>query len=173
MTQESSAYILESKKWIQEFVIHHNLCPFAKVPFDKNRIEYYIMEEDQDIEDILPNVLTELQSGSRIDISNSFIICLHLQIDFVQFLEHYDRAIRIVENLVLEEEFQLVSFHPQYQYAQTDLTDPVNLTNRSPYPMIHILRVDEVAEAIKAYGDTQKILVQNQETLNRLHRSED
>ena len=63
---------------------------------------------------------------------------------------------------------QTVGFHPRFQYAHENPDDASNLTNRSPYPMIHILRVDEVAQAIDEYGDTDRISERNMAYLRNL-----
>ena len=68
----------------------------------------------------------------------------------------------------LEGEIQIASFHPQYQFAGTDPDDIGNATNRSPYPMLHLLREQSIARAVDAFGDTRSISAANLETLEKL-----
>ena len=85
--------------------------------------------------------------------------------DFNDFLEIADEALRIWG---LEGEIQIASFHPQYQFAGTDPDDIGNATNRSPYPMLHLLREQSIARAVDAFGDTRSISAANLETLEKL-----
>jgi hypothetical protein len=57
----------------------------------------------------------------------------------------------------LEKEFQLASFHPSYQFMGSSTDDVTNYTNKSPFPIIHILRSDSILKARLTYPDTLKI----------------
>ena len=66
-------------------------------------------------------------------------------------------------------EIQVASFHPQYQFAGTSAESVENWTNRSPFPMIHLLRVADVRSALKKFsGDTDDIWCRNQEQMRTL-----
>ena len=67
--------------------------------------------------------------------------------------------------------FQLASFHPNYLFGDSPSDDVKHHTNRSPFPMIHILRVDEVKEAIEMHSDTDKIPDVNRETLLKFFKN--
>jgi uncharacterized protein len=55
-----------------------------------------------------------------------------------------------------------------YVFAGSDPDDVANCSNRSPYPMLHLLREDSVARAVEAYPDPDAIVERNIETLERL-----
>lgn len=150
-------------------MIHHNLCPFAKVPFTKNKIEYEVVDNINLLFSVFRNAILTLDKTDTTQLSNGFIILPFYKDSFIAFLDLFDQCQKILESMNKVEDYQLVSFHPTYQYADTGMEDPVNMTNRSPYPMIHILRVEEVAEAIEAFGDTDKILEDNQQLLHRVY----
>jgi len=57
--------------------------------------------------------------------------------------------------------YQLASFHPEYRFEGVELNDPANYTNRSPYPMIHILREASVEQALEKYPNPEKIPERN------------
>ena len=66
------------------------------------------------------------------------------------FLDYNDFSGWLVEDILeeqFEDHFQLATFHPQYQFAQTTKGDPSNKTNQSPYPMLHILRSESVEKS--------------------------
>jgi hypothetical protein len=77
--------------------------------------------------------------------------------DFEQYLDIIDlcEQLLIMENL--EGVFQVASFHPQYLFAGSDENDASNYTNRSPFPMIHILREDSLTTAIDKHVDVDSI----------------
>ncbi len=63
---------------------------------------------------------------------------------------------------------QIASFHPRYQFAGAEPDAIENYTNRSPYPMLHLLREASVERAVAAFPDASRIYEKNIETLRRL-----
>ena len=70
----------------------------------------------------------------------------------------------------LEGVYQVASFHPDYQFAGTAADDAENFTNRSPYPLLHILREASLALSIADYPDVEQIPVQNIAQMKNLGR---
>jgi len=68
----------------------------------------------------------------------------------------------------LESVYQIASFHPDYQFAGTEQDDVENYTNRSPYPMLHLIREESLERAIAGYPDVDKIPARNTELMNTL-----
>jgi hypothetical protein len=64
--------------------------------------------------------------------------------------------------------FQVASFHPQFQFADTDPDDIGNCTNRSPYPTLHLLREESIDRAVEAFPEAEMIYETNIETLKKL-----
>ena len=122
-------------------------------------------------EALLEDLATELQhlvASPPEEVETTLLV--HPQVlqdfhDFNDFLEIADEALRMWG---LEGEIQIASFHPQYQFAGTDPDDIGNATNRSPYPMLHLLREQSIARAVDAFGDTRSISAANLETLEKL-----
>ncbi|MEO8009391.1 MAG: DUF1415 domain-containing protein, partial [Betaproteobacteria bacterium] len=85
--------------------------------------------------------------------------------DYNAFLEQADDA---VSELGLEGVIQVASFHPRYQFEDTGPDDIENYTNRSPFPMLHLLREASVERAVTTYPDTTDIYRKNIETLRSL-----
>jgi hypothetical protein len=85
--------------------------------------------------------------------------------EYNDFLEVCEAA---VAELELEGELQVASFHPQYQFEGTRFEDIENCTNRSPYPILHLLREASVERAIAAVGDSEQIYRRNIRTLRNL-----
>ena len=162
--------ILKCKKWVEQFVIGLQLCPFAKRPFEKGQIRFEVCFE-KDMESQLVAFWKEINlllKTPKEKISNTILIFSDGLNDFEKYLDLYFLS----ENLLLEqnknEQFQLASFHPEYQFKNTEKNDVSNFTNRSPFPFIHILRVEEVTDAIAHYPDVEKVPERNIEKLKKM-----
>lgn len=163
-------FIVETRAWVERVVIGLKLCPFAPAPALKGLIRYATSEVETP-EALLEDLATELQhlvASPPEEVETTLLV--HPQVlqdfhDFNDFLEVADEALRMWG---LEGEIQIASFHPQYQFAGTDPDDIGNATNRSPYPMLHLLREQSIARAVDAFGDTRSISAANLETLEKL-----
>lgn len=168
MTDEN--LVVSIKLWVEKFVIGLNLCPFARHPFQKSQIRFAVSNEEG-IENQATNFWKEiilLEKEGSDKISNSLII---LPTGFEDF-EEYLLLIEICEDLLEMQgksaNFQIASFHPDYQFAETEMEDPRNFTNRSPFPLIHILRSEEVELAIKHHPNTLEIPEINEQKMEEL-----
>lgn len=163
-------YIKHTKNWIKSLIIPLQLCPFAKYPFENKKIRYQVYESDA-IEPfllVLEKELKLLESTSREEIETTFLIHPHLFQDFFQYNDFLSIADHLIFALQLEGTIQIASFHPDYQFADAAKEAVGNYTNRSPYPMLHLLREESITRAIELYGDTNQIPIKNDQTLQRL-----
>ena len=95
------------------------------------------------------------------ELATSLLITAHLLEDFDDYLDFLEIAQQLLEDSELTGVFQLVSFHPQYQFTNTTPDALENFSNKSPYPIIHILRENQLQSAIEAFGDTSTIPTKN------------
>jgi hypothetical protein len=156
--------------WVLDFVIGFNLCPFARKPFNKNQIRFQTCTET-DPELILMKFWEEvelLEQTAKAEISNTLFILPNVNWTFEEFLDVYYIAEELLELHGRSEEVQLAGFHPEFKFEETEENEPVNYVNRSPYPMIHLLRIDEVADAIESHPDTERIPAVNKAFLDDL-----
>jgi len=153
--------IKQTKKWLSSVVIEHNLCPFAKREYDHETIHYAVIEA-VDSEAQLQHVIKQCaeldKEGTR---ETSLLIFPHALSDFADFLNLLDIATALLKELGYEGVYQLASFHPHYQFEGTAADAPSNYTNRSPYPMLHILREASVETALENYPNPEKIPERN------------
>ncbi|MCB0662310.1 MAG: DUF1415 domain-containing protein [Saprospiraceae bacterium] len=159
-----------TQHWVLDFVIGLNLCPFARQPFNKQKIRFATTEET-DPEEILLSFWEEVQLLHKTPleiVSNTLFILAKVDWDFETFLDIYYVAEELLEEQGMHEFFQLAGFHPDFQFEETGFEEPVNFVNRSPIPMIHILRVDEVADAIESHPDAEGIPDRNKNTLDSI-----
>ena len=161
MSTPENDFIRTTRRWVETFVIGLNLCPFAKRELDKGRIRFVETDATSALE--LTGVLEgELDFLSGDDSVGTTLI-VHPQVlqDFGDYLEFLHGADQVLRDKDLEGDIQIASFHPDYQFAGTTLDDVSNMTNRSPFPMLHLLREDDVERAIAAYPDVEQIPMRN------------
>lgn len=163
-------YILDTKTWLERAVIGLNLCPFAKAVHVKNQIRY-VLSEANTVEALVENLLLELNhlADAGIDeVDTTLIIHPHVLNDFLDYNDFLEVADGAVEELGLTGEIQVASFHPQYQFADTEPDDISNYTNRAPYPTLHLLREASVERAVAAFPEAAEIFEKNMVTLEKL-----
>ena len=160
-------FITTTQNWVKDFVLKLNLCPFAHVPFKEDKIRYTLADQAT-LEEQMIHYWKEIElieKLGRAEISNTLIIFPNSLQTFDEYLGFLDLANELLEKQNMDNQFQLASFHPDYLFGDSPPDDVKHHTNRSPFPMIHILRVDEVEEAIEMHPDTDKIPDTNRETL--------
>jgi uncharacterized protein len=156
--------------WIELAVIGLNLCPFAARVVNARQLRYQVCESSDELA-VLKAVAQELEWLAKADatvVDTSVLIAPNCLANFIDFNDFLGDAQAVLEDLGLEGEFQIASFHPHYQFEGTLADDIGNYTNRAPYPTLHFLREDSVSKAVDSVGDTDAIIVQNQETLAKL-----
>lgn len=167
---QKEAIIDKSKKWVERFVIELQLCPFAKLPYDKNQVRFEVCIETETEAQLMAfwNEIELLIKTSREKISNTILIYPNGLNDFEKYLDLYFLAENLLTDQNKNNQFQLASFHPDYQFENTEKDDVTNYTNRSPFPFVHILRIGEVAEAIESYPDVEMVPERNKNKLKKL-----
>jgi hypothetical protein len=167
---DEEAIVAATRHWLVRAVIGLNLCPFAKAVYAKEQIRY-VVSEARDVEGMLTELEGELRRLVEADpdrIDTTLLILPHAFADFLEFNDALFFADRLLAQMRLEGELQLASFHPNYQFAQSQPEDIENYTNRAPYPILHLLREASVERATQAFPDAADIYERNQATLRRL-----
>lgn len=152
------------KDWIKSFVIGRNICPFAEQPFHADQINYIWSDQDQFIP--LVNLIKESSDAllAQAHYETAFLILPQLDLPFEGL---YDFVTDIQENAfgTASVDIELVVFHPDFYYGGSDPEDPTNATNRSPLPMIHLLRQSSLEKIRNSNIDINQILETNKKTL--------
>ena len=165
--------VAATRRWLERAVIGLNLCPFAKAVHVRNQVRY-VLSEAATPEALLLDLTRELEFLDAADpdmVETTLLIHPRVLTDFLDYNDFLDDADAAVEALGLEGEIQVASFHPDYVFAGSDSDDIANCSNRSPFPMLHLLREDSVERAVDAFPDPDAIVERNIETLERLgHR---
>lgn len=156
-------YIVNTKNWVEKVVIGLNLCPFVKPVFAKNQLKF-VLSEAKNPQELTEDLVKELVFLSGIegdDTETTVLIHPFILQDFGHYIDYLEFANDVIYEMNLEGIFQIASFHPDYQFAGTTKEDLENYTNRSPYPMLHILREDTIEKAVKTYPNVEEIPLNN------------
>lgn len=167
------AIVAATRLWLERAVIGLNLCPFARAPYIHGRVRFHVSHAT-DTDGLLDDLLGELQSLNAADLQDcetTLLIHPYVLNDFLEFNDFLDSADAAVEVLKLEGELQVASFHPDYCFADSAPDDIENHTNRSPYPILHLLRESSIERAVDAVADPDEIYERNIETLRELGKS--
>ena len=170
MHDDADDPVAATRRWLQRAVIGLNLCPFAKAVHVRNQVRYVVSEATTPV-NLLADLMRELEFLQAADpemVETTLLIHPGVLGDFLDYNDFLDEADAALEALGLEGELQVASFHPDYVFAGSDADDPANCTNRSPYPMLHLLREDSVSRAVEAFPDPELIVERNIDTLDQL-----
>lgn len=162
------AHIIETtEKWLVDFIVKLNICPFAKTPYEENRVrlEVSLCEEFEERLLFFEEELLKVSKGERL---TSLVILPNSEEEFEDFLDFTAACEALCEDLGLAQDFQLVAFHPEFKFDGLDVSDRANWVNRSPYPLIHILSMDEISAVMSDPKEGEKISLRNEEKLNSL-----
>lgn len=162
MPAEPDAPIIEAtRRWVQGVVIGHGLCPFARPVAARLR---YAISRAGDLEALLVDLaaeLTHLLQTPPATLPTSLLIVPGLLADFDDYLDALALIEAAVEHAGLAGVIQVASFHPDYRFADAPADDPAHYSNRSPWPMFHLLREDDVTHAVASHPDPEGIPQRN------------
>ena len=165
---ENSQIISQTQCWLDNFIIALNICPFAKKERDKGSI-YFAVDNNTKVSEALENLILECE---RLDndqqIETTLFILGQLCQSFDDYLDFLDIANQLMTRQGYEGIYQLASFHPHYLFAESSSDDPENYTNRSPYPMLHIIREESLEKALAEYPEPELIPQRNIEFCRQL-----
>jgi hypothetical protein len=167
---DDETIVAATRRWVERAVIGLNLCPFAKAVYVKEQVRY-VVSPARTPEELLETLMNELQDLADADpekVDTTLVIHPFVLNDFLDFNEFLDVADAAVEDMSLDGELQVASFHPDYQFADTDPNDISNYTNRAPYPILQLLREDSIDRAVEAFPEAEEIFEKNIETLEKL-----
>ena len=153
--------VAQTEAWISSVVIGCNFCPFASRVIMQRTVRFTVSSEFT-AAGVLNELLAELQWLNGHDATETTLLILPAGFSgFMAYLNLADEANRLLRKKGYEGVYQLASFHPDYRFAGSKLTDAANYTNRSPYPMLHILREASITKALAFFPEPDKIPERN------------
>ncbi|HEY5264807.1 MAG TPA: DUF1415 domain-containing protein [Steroidobacteraceae bacterium] len=167
---DSDEIIAMTRRWMERAVIGLGLCPFAENIYRGDLVRFRVSEQRS-----ASGLLEELRSESRELLaadpaSRETTLLIHPKVltDFIEYNDFLEVCDATIVELGMEGELQVASFHPQYQFAGTRSDDIENCTNRSPYPMLQLLREASIERALAGMPDPDEIYRKNIRTLRAL-----
>jgi len=163
-----SFIIKQTQNWLESVVVGLDFCPFAQRELERNSIHYSVIPAGN-IQTCLESLILECELLDRDQgIATSLLIFSDQFTEFDDFLDYLVMANALLEAQHYQGIYQLASFHPQYCFEGASNNDPANYTNRSPYPMLHLLRENRLEIALKHYPHPEQIPEKNIQRANKL-----
>ena len=162
--------IKDVERWLDKVVIGLNFCPFAAKPCRNEQVRFVTSKASSEelLLTDLQDELTLLDQTPSSKIETTLLIVPEMLSDFYD----YNQFLELVDELLVQFEwegvFQVASFHPDYCFADAEPDSVDNLTNRSPYPILHILREDSIEKALENIADPDEVYKRNIETMKTL-----
>ncbi|MBT3813281.1 MAG: DUF1415 domain-containing protein [Gammaproteobacteria bacterium] len=157
MISQTNKVIAQTRHWLENVVIGLNFCPFAKPVFEQDKIHYQVSDA-QSLECCLEDLMAETEwLDKHSEIETSLLIFESSLQDFDNFLDVLDIADDLMIEQGYEGIYQLASFHPDYCFADSEVDDPANYTNRAPYPIFHLLREQSIESALAHFNNPENI----------------
>jgi hypothetical protein len=172
MEQKNRQIIIQQTgSWIGDFIVEHNICPFAGREVEKDSIRFEVFSGDDVAESLqqLLSLCALMDEDSNVE--TSLFIYADALSDFYQFLDILDVANSLLVEEGYEGIYQLASFHPDYCFQGADVEDAANFTNRSPYPMFHLLREKSLEKVLSKFPNPEEIPQRNIEYCRELGTS--
>jgi uncharacterized protein len=146
---------------VETLVVGLNLCPFAKRELVKDRVCFRVTEAMTE-EQLLSALQAELELlDEDLTIETTLLIHPMVFLDFFDYNQFLNSADSLLVRMRMEGVYQIASFHPDYQFSGTEPDDVENYTNRSPYPLLHLIREESLECAIADYPDHERISERN------------
>jgi uncharacterized protein len=170
---DEALIVQDTVRWLERAVIGLNLCPFAKGVHAKGQV-HYVVSSATDAQALLDDLKRELLALNEIPSAvrdTTLLMAPACMADFLDFNDFTAVADGLIEALELDGILQVAFFHPNFQFAGTQLDDVSNCTNRTPYPTLHLLREESIDRAVAAYPEAEAIFERNIEVLESLGSS--
>jgi uncharacterized protein len=170
---DGPAAIAVTRRWVTGVVVGLNLCPFARRVADAGRVRYAVTGagDEEGLLAALGAELAGLVAAPRAAIETTLLIHPRAFPAFPAFNDFLPEADRLVRRLKLAGVVQVVGFHPGFRFAGAAPDAAENYTNRSPHPMLHLLREESVTEVAGDADALAAIPRRNTETLRALGRA--
>jgi len=153
--------------WVDDVVIHHNFCPFARFVRHPETIHYQVCPA-ADVADIMLALHQAcIQLDKNAEISTTLLMVPSLD-RFDDYLDALSLAQAMIAQWNYEGIYQLASFHPQYEFEGEETASPSHYTNRAPYPTFHLIREADITRAMEGYSDPDAIFEANIERTEAL-----
>lgn len=160
--------IKQTRTWLQTVVINNNFCPFARPALATGSIRFHVAAA-MEFTNALAVLLDECKRlDVQCEIETTLVIYPYISQDFTDYLLLLELGEQLLIAQGYEGIYQLASFHPDYCFTDSAVDDPANYTNRSPFPMLHIIRESSIERALATFPRADSIPQRNIDLARRL-----
>lgn len=172
-TQYSNeAIIKQCRYWVEHFIVPHSICPFAKKVVDEDELGYLVIDGIE-LEEQVMSLLGQVQSMMTNDSPETMLLIFpSLQESFDDFLTMLDVCNGLLKESGEIEVIQLASFHPEYLFEGEPEDGTSHYTNRSPWPMIHLIRQNSIKSALASFANPEQIPQRNIKLMQAMGKTE-
>ena len=152
-----------TRRWIEQFVVGENLCPFAAPVLRDELLRIVVCDSADEVAQMraLLHELDRLQSTPEQELATTVVVYTAGLTAFDDYLDFLAVVEHLLDEAELDGVIQIASFHPDYCFADAAPDDAGNFTNRSPYPMLHLLREDMLTRALRNFPQPETIPQRN------------
>jgi uncharacterized protein len=168
MKSKDDVFINSVRQWFEKAVLGLNLCPFAFRPYKQGTI-HFELSNARDDEGCLNDVydwLLKMENDESIE--TMILIIPHHLAHFDDYNQFMALAELLLEQQGWEGTFQIASFHPDYCFDGAQYNDRANWTNRSPFPLLHLIREQSISSVIDSNADVDQVPHTNIKKLNSM-----
>jgi hypothetical protein len=162
------------RQWLEQVVIGMNLCPFAGIPFRNGQVRITVSQAvaEETLLAHLQSELSLLDETPATTIETTLLVIPGMLADFDTYNQFLDEVDALLRQRGWEGTYQVASFHPRYRFLGTNEDDAGNLTNRSPWPILHIIREASIDRALADYPEPETIPEENIRKMKSLRPEE-
>lgn len=173
-SEREASQINAVQQWLEQVVIGLNLCPFASRPYQEKRVRIQVCNADSELVllETLQEELRLIDEKPAAEIETTVLVIPNMLGDFNDYNQFLDLVDALLDDFEWAGEYQVASFHPQYCFAGVAPDSAENLTNRSPYPLLHIIREASIEAALEHYENPEAIPERNIEKVKALSEDE-
>lgn len=164
----------ETTNWLEKTIIGLNLCPFAKEPYKNNLVNIAISQstKKQDLIKSFLEIIQEMEMNPSPEY-NTIWVLNKLNYDFDQF---YEFVSDLEDELFIankKDKYHLIVFHPKFRFDKLKEDDLANYVNRSPFPIVHILKPESFDSLnIKDVEVARQLSLNNENKLKNLSKDQ-
>jgi len=170
VTPVEDSAVVAVRRWVEQLVVGEGLCPFAARPMREGRVRFAVSDAT-DADGVFRDLLAEVEQllGVPAEHVETTLLVVPLALgafdEYLDLLAHAEDGLR---ELGLEDVLQIASFHPDYRFEGEAEDDPSHYTNRSPYPLFHLIRQESISQALANWPDPEEIPRRNQQRMREL-----
>lgn len=159
-----------TRRWLAEFVVGLNLCPFARPLLDSPQLRIAVCDavDDSALSRFFLSELDLLQGTAESEVATSLLVFTAALAEFDDYLSFLEFAQQLLADAGLEGLLQLASFHPEYRFQGEAEHAASHFSNRSPWPILHLIREDMLSRVLGDFPDAEAIPARNIDVLEGL-----